>query len=97
MIGQVFSTFLETLADVLLVHANDIPPEWLYICLSRLLVKIGSDQLLGSVAAKVQTALEAVRYLMLLLVPFLILLFLCFSMEPNHEFTIVDCYDGRRN
>ncbi len=52
--------FLETLIDFVAVHRNDLH-DWLYVLLTRLLNKMGSD-MLGSVQAKVQRALEAVRY-----------------------------------
>ena len=52
--------FLETLIDFVAVHRSDLH-DWLYVPLTRLLNKMGSD-MLGSVQAKVQRALEAVRY-----------------------------------
>ena len=57
---QVFGMFLETLIDFVAVHRNELH-DWLYVLLTRLLNKMGSD-MLGSVQAKVQRALEAVRY-----------------------------------
>jgi CLIP-associating protein 1/2 len=57
--GKVFSVFLDTLIQLVLVHHNDMS-EWLYILLTRLLTKTGAD-MLGSVQAKVQKALDAVR------------------------------------
>lgn len=54
-----FSLFLETLVDLMGVHSQELH-DWLYICLTRLINKMGSD-MLGSVQAKVQRALEVVR------------------------------------
>ena len=51
--------FLETLIDFVAVHRNELH-DGLYVLLTRLLNKMGSD-MLGSVQAKVQRALEAVR------------------------------------
>ena len=51
--------FLETLIDFVAVHRNELH-DWLYVLLTRLLNKMGSD-MLGSVQAKVQRVLEAVR------------------------------------
>ena len=58
--GKVFSAFMETLVDFVAVHKADLY-DWLYVCLTRLVNKMGAD-LLGSVLSKVQRALEAVRY-----------------------------------
>lgn len=55
---KVFNIFLETLVDVLEVHSEDMV-DWLYTCLSRLLVKLTSD-LLGSIQARIHKALKAV-------------------------------------
>lgn len=57
--GKVFSVFMETLVDLVAIHHDDLI-DWLYILLTRLLSKTGSD-LLASVQAKVQKALEVVR------------------------------------
>lgn len=50
---------METLIEFIAAHRADLH-DWLYICLTRLLNKMGAD-LLGSVATKVQRTLEAVR------------------------------------
>ncbi|XP_078581918.1 CLIP-associating protein 1-B-like isoform X10 [Branchiostoma floridae x Branchiostoma japonicum] len=57
--GKVFSLFLETLVDLLMVHKADLT-DWLYVLLTQLLKKLGAD-LLGSVQAKVQKALDTAR------------------------------------
>ncbi|XP_038827867.1 CLIP-associating protein 2-like [Salvelinus namaycush] len=56
---QVFSMFLETLVDFVLVHREDLQ-DWLFVLLTQLLKKMGAD-LLGSVQAKVQRALDITR------------------------------------
>ncbi|XP_014910495.1 CLIP-associating protein 2 isoform X15 [Poecilia latipinna] len=56
---RVFSMFLETLVDFILVHKDDLQ-DWLFILLTQLLKKMGAD-LLGSVQAKVQKALDVTR------------------------------------
>ncbi|KAF7664911.1 hypothetical protein LDENG_00160810 [Lucifuga dentata] len=56
---KVFSMFLETLVDFILVHKDDLH-DWLGPLLTRLLKKMGAD-LLGSVQAKVQRALDVTR------------------------------------
>ncbi|KAM3858462.1 CLIP-associating protein 2 [Diretmus argenteus] len=56
---KVFSMFLETLVDFILVHKEDLQ-DWLFVLLTQLLKKMGAD-LLGSVQAKVQRALDITR------------------------------------
>lgn len=56
---QVFSMFLETLVDFVTVHREDLQ-DWLFVLLTQLLKKMGAD-LLGSVQAKVQKALDITR------------------------------------
>ncbi|XP_043994532.1 CLIP-associating protein 2 isoform X9 [Gambusia affinis] len=56
---RVFSMFLETLVDFILVHKDDLL-DWLFVLLTQLLKKMGAD-LLGSVQAKVQKALDVTR------------------------------------
>lgn len=51
--------FLETLVDFILVHKEDLQ-DWLFVLLTQLLKKMGAD-LLGSVQAKVQKALDVTR------------------------------------
>lgn len=53
--------FLETLVDFVLVHREDLQ-DWLFVLLTQLLKKMGAD-LLGSVQAKVQKALDITRSL----------------------------------
>lgn len=60
MCVQVFSMFLETLVDFIQVHKDDLH-DWLGPLLTRLLKKMGAD-LLGSVQAKVQRALDVTRW-----------------------------------
>ncbi|XP_050635314.1 CLIP-associating protein 2 isoform X36 [Macaca thibetana thibetana] len=57
--GKVFSMFLETLVDFIQVHKDDLQ-DWLFVLLTQLLKKMGAD-LLGSVQAKVQKALDVTR------------------------------------
>ncbi|KAM9487445.1 CLIP-associating protein 1a isoform 6-T6 [Clarias gariepinus] len=57
--SKVFSMFLETLVDFITVHREDLQ-DWLFVLLTQLLKKMGAD-LLGSVQAKVQRALDVTR------------------------------------
>uniref|UniRef100_A0A671XRL2 Cytoplasmic linker associated protein 1a n=1 Tax=Sparus aurata TaxID=8175 RepID=A0A671XRL2_SPAAU len=57
--SSVFSMFLETLVDFITVHREDLQ-DWLFVLLTQLLKKMGAD-LLGSVQAKVQKALDITR------------------------------------
>ncbi|XP_051913379.1 CLIP-associating protein 1-B-like isoform X6 [Hippocampus zosterae] len=54
--SKVFSMFLETLVDFIVLHREDLL-DWLFKLLTQLLKKMGAD-LLGSVQAKVQKALD---------------------------------------
>uniref|UniRef100_A0A8C0G056 Cytoplasmic linker associated protein 2 n=1 Tax=Bubo bubo TaxID=30461 RepID=A0A8C0G056_BUBBB len=54
-----FHMFLETLVDFIQVHKEDLQ-DWLFVLLTQLLKKMGAD-LLGSVQAKVQKALDVTR------------------------------------
>ncbi|XP_030644532.1 CLIP-associating protein 2 isoform X4 [Chanos chanos] len=56
---RVFSMFLETLVDFIVVHKDELQ-DWLFVLLTQLLKKMGAD-LLGSVQAKVQKALDVTR------------------------------------
>ncbi|XP_068447015.1 CLIP-associating protein 1-B-like isoform X9 [Clinocottus analis] len=56
---QVFSMFLETLVDFIPLHRDELL-DWLFVLLTQLLKKMGAD-LLGSVQAKVQRALDVTR------------------------------------
>ncbi|XP_042260349.1 CLIP-associating protein 1-B-like isoform X3 [Thunnus maccoyii] len=56
---RVFSMFLETLVDFITLHRDDLQ-DWLFVLLTQLLKKMGAD-LLGSVQAKVQKALDVTR------------------------------------
>lgn len=51
--------FLETLVDFIVLHRDDLQ-DWLFVLLTQLLKKMGAD-LLGSVQAKVQKALDVTR------------------------------------
>ncbi|XP_056226634.1 CLIP-associating protein 1-B-like isoform X2 [Seriola aureovittata] len=57
--SKVFSMFLETLVDFIILHRDDLQ-DWLFVLLTQLLKKMGAD-LLGSVQAKVQKALDVTR------------------------------------
>ncbi|KAF3824543.1 hypothetical protein GH733_008828 [Mirounga leonina] len=48
--SKVFSMFLETLVDFIIIHKDDLQ-DWLFVLLTQLLKKMGAD-LLGSVQAK---------------------------------------------
>lgn len=52
--------FLETLVDFITLHREDLQ-DWLFVLLTQLLKKMGAD-LLGSVQAKVQKALDVTRF-----------------------------------
>ncbi|XP_069987943.1 CLIP-associating protein 2 isoform X20 [Penaeus vannamei] len=56
---KVFTLFLDTLMELIMVHKADLG-DWLYILLTRLLNKLGSD-LLGSVQTKIHKTLDLVR------------------------------------
>ncbi|XP_051529350.1 CLIP-associating protein 1-like [Myxocyprinus asiaticus] len=56
---RVFSMFLETLVDFITIHREELQ-DWLFVLLTQLLKKMGAD-LLGSVQAKVQRALDVTR------------------------------------
>uniref|UniRef100_H3C516 Cytoplasmic linker associated protein 1 n=1 Tax=Tetraodon nigroviridis TaxID=99883 RepID=H3C516_TETNG len=56
--SKVFSMFLETLVDFIVLNRDDLQ-DWLFV-LTQLLKKMGAD-LLGSVQAKVQKALDVTR------------------------------------
>ncbi|KAG2465065.1 CLAP2 protein, partial [Polypterus senegalus] len=56
---RTLSMFLETLVDFIQVHKEDLQ-DWLFVLLTQLLKKMGAD-LLGSVQAKVQKALDVTR------------------------------------
>ncbi|XP_030066282.1 CLIP-associating protein 1 isoform X5 [Microcaecilia unicolor] len=56
---RVFSMFLETLVDFIIIHKEDLQ-DWLFVLLTQLLKKMGAD-LLGSVQLKVQKALDVTR------------------------------------
>ncbi|XP_077960103.1 CLIP-associating protein 1-A-like isoform X10 [Gasterosteus aculeatus] len=57
--SKVFSMFLETLVDFITLHRDELQ-DWLFVLLTQLLKKMGAD-LLGSVQAKVQRALDVTR------------------------------------
>lgn len=62
--------FLETLVDFIQVHKEDLQ-DWLFVLLTQLLKKMGAD-LLGSVQAKVQKALDVTRLVSHLLSSFIL-------------------------
>uniref|UniRef100_A0A8C7R106 TOG domain-containing protein n=1 Tax=Oncorhynchus mykiss TaxID=8022 RepID=A0A8C7R106_ONCMY len=57
--SKCFCMFLETLVDFITLHREDVQ-DWLFVLLTQLLKKMGAD-LLGSVQAKVQKALDVTR------------------------------------
>ncbi|XP_067003312.1 CLIP-associating protein 1-B [Anabrus simplex] len=56
---KVFSLFLDTLTEVIQSHKADLS-DWLYVLLTRLLNKLGTD-LLGSIQTKIHKCLGVVR------------------------------------
>ncbi|BFZ22652.1 hypothetical protein BsWGS_25691 [Bradybaena similaris] len=56
---QVFTVFLDTLIELVYLQSTDLV-DWLHILLPRLLTKAGGE-MLGSVANKVQKALDVIR------------------------------------
>jgi CLIP-associating protein 1/2 len=56
---QVFSLFLDAVNDLIVSHNNDLH-DWLYILMTRLFNKIGTD-LLNSTHKKIHVVLENVR------------------------------------
>ena len=58
---KVFAVLADVLADFFVVHVEDLG-YWLPIVLPRLFVKIGANDLRGSVESKVQRALDAARF-----------------------------------
>jgi len=59
--AKVFTVFLETLPMFVTSHADDMPSEWLYVCLSRVLVRLSAEQF-SSVLNRLHKLLNAVRY-----------------------------------
>jgi CLIP-associating protein 1/2 len=57
--GKVLSVFFDTIVELVAVYKFELL-DWLTTLLTRLLNKMGAD-MLGSVLAKVQKALDAVR------------------------------------
>lgn len=74
--------FLETLVDFILVHKEDLQ-DWLFVLLTQLLKKMGAD-LLGSVQAKVQRALDITRWVSLTFRPSTFTYLMCIS-NPTPE------------
>uniref|UniRef100_A0A1A9ZXB3 TOG domain-containing protein n=1 Tax=Glossina pallidipes TaxID=7398 RepID=A0A1A9ZXB3_GLOPL len=54
-----YSLFLETVTELILIHANDLH-DWLYILLTRLFNKLGTD-LLNSMHGKIWSTLQVVH------------------------------------
>ena len=63
--SKVLGVFVETIVDLVSVHAGDLT-HWLHVLLPRLFLKLTSD-LRGSIHTKLQLALHAVRWLPALL------------------------------
>jgi len=57
--GKVFALFLDTLCEFIRVYSRDLH-EWLYVLLTRLLTKLGSESL-TSIYQKICRCLESVR------------------------------------
>jgi len=58
--SKVFTVFLETLPLFVTSHADDIPSDWLYVCLSRVLARMSTEQF-SSVLNRLHKLLHAVR------------------------------------
>jgi len=58
--AKVFTIFLETLPSFVTSHADDIPTDWLYVCLSRLLARLSVEQF-SSVLNRLNKVFNAVR------------------------------------
>lgn len=56
---QVYSLFLDALCDFIVVNKVDLH-DWLFVLLSRLLTKLGTD-LLSSLQSKVVRVLDVIR------------------------------------
>ncbi|XP_011701930.1 PREDICTED: CLIP-associating protein 1-A isoform X6 [Wasmannia auropunctata] len=57
---KVFSLFLDTLNELIITH-NESLGDWLYVLCARLLNKLGTDGLLGSIQTKIHKTLDVVR------------------------------------
>lgn len=57
--GKVFSVYVDTLAQFVSAYSAELT-DWLYICLTRLLIKTGVD-MLASVQARIQKTLDVIR------------------------------------
>ena len=57
---KVFTLFLDTLQELILVHKEDLQ-DWLYVLLTRLFNKLGAD-LLNSILSKINKILDLIRY-----------------------------------
>jgi len=58
--AKVFTVFLDTLPAFVTSHADDIPSDWLYVCLSRIFARISAEQF-SSVLNRLRKVLNAVR------------------------------------
>lgn len=88
--------FLETLVDFILVHKEDLQ-DWLFVLLTQLLKKMGAD-LLGSVQAKVQKALDITRWVSLTYIPSAFIYFIYISNptpEAEDYFLLIFCWIKR--
>ena len=57
---QVYSQYLDALCDFIVIHKVDLQ-DWLFVLLSRLLSKLGTD-ILSSLQSKIVRVLDVVRY-----------------------------------
>lgn len=58
--AKVYAVFLETLPRFVTSHADDVPPDWIYVCLSRVLSRVSTEQF-SSVLSRLNKVLKAVR------------------------------------
>ncbi|XP_032242653.2 CLIP-associating protein 1-A isoform X3 [Nematostella vectensis] len=57
--NKVYSAFLDALCEFIVVHKVDLN-DWLFVLLSRLLIKLGTD-ILGSMQSKIVRVLDVIR------------------------------------
>jgi len=59
--AKVFAIFLETLPAFVTSHADDIPSDWIYICLSRVFIRVSAEQF-STMLKRLHKVLNAVRW-----------------------------------
>lgn len=56
---KVYTLFIDTVNELIMAHANDLH-DWLYILLTRLFNKLGTD-ILGSICNRIMRTLEIIN------------------------------------